>query len=105
RIRLLDREHLLGDLLILSLGGLLALVWELNPWLSLFVLLQLILLYRILQIPQLEKQARTDEKTGLWNARYFDTLFHVELERAKRFARPLAVVMADLDWMRDLNNT
>jgi diguanylate cyclase (GGDEF)-like protein/putative nucleotidyltransferase with HDIG domain len=56
-------------------------------------------------VPQLEKEANTDAKTSLWNTRHFNQLFAAELERAKRFGRPLSVIMADLDLLRNINNT
>ena len=56
-------------------------------------------------MPALTQEARTDAKTGLWNMRHFNEVFAVELERAKRFKRPLAMVMADLDLLRNVNNT
>jgi len=56
-------------------------------------------------VPRLEREARTDAKTGLWNTRHFNELFAAELERARRFNRPLSVIMADLDLLRNINNT
>jgi diguanylate cyclase (GGDEF)-like protein/putative nucleotidyltransferase with HDIG domain len=102
---ILDIENLLTDLILLLLGYIVAVLWQLNPWLIVPGLSPLLLIYRALTIPQLKKQARTDEKTGLWNARHFVKLFTTEIERAKRFDRPLALIMADLDLLRNINNT
>ena len=55
-------------------------------------------------IPQLKHLAAIDSKTGLANAGHFKVLSNAELERARRFDRPLAVIMADLDLLRDVNN-
>ena len=44
-------------------------------------------------------------KTGLFNARHFAVALNEELVRAERFERPLSLVMADLDLLRDINNT
>ncbi|HYP42367.1 MAG TPA: diguanylate cyclase, partial [Chloroflexia bacterium] len=55
--------------------------------------------------PALKKEAQTDAKTGLWNARHFSNMFTSEMDRAKRFERPLALIMADLDLLRNINNT
>ena len=49
--------------------------------------------------------ARLDSKTELFNARYFASALDGELERAKRFERPLSIVLADLDLLREVNNT
>ncbi|HTP10219.1 MAG TPA: diguanylate cyclase [Anaerolineae bacterium] len=97
--------NLLGDLLQLSLGYVVAVFWTINPILILPALAPLLLMYRALQVPKLAKEAQTDPKTGLYNPRRFNELFTAELERARRFNRPLAVVMADLDLLRNINNT
>jgi diguanylate cyclase (GGDEF)-like protein len=98
-------ENLVTDLILLLLGYIVAVLWQLNHWLIMPALSPLLLIYRALMIPQLQKQARTDDKTGLWNAHYFVKLFTTEMERAKRFDRPLALIMADLDLLRNINNT
>ena len=97
--------NLLSDLIQLSLGYVVAALWQLNPWLILPALSPLVLIYRALMVPQLEKEANTDAKTSLWNTRHFNQLFAAEMERAWRFNRPLSVIMADLDLLRNVNNT
>ena len=69
------------------------------------VLAPLVVVYRSLQLPSLEMAARLDSKTELFNARYFASALAGELERAKRFERPLSIVLADLDLLREVNNT
>jgi two-component system cell cycle response regulator len=39
------------------------------------------------------------------NARYFAIIFEAELARSRMNRRPLGCVMADLDFLRDINNT
>ena len=56
-------------------------------------------------MPGLQEQARVDPKTGLFNARHFSEMLTEELGRAERFNRPLSVVMADLDLLREINNS
>jgi diguanylate cyclase (GGDEF)-like protein len=55
-------------------------------------------------VPLLRRQSETDPKVGLYNSRYFASAFEKELDRANRFNRPLAIVMADLDFLRRVNN-
>jgi diguanylate cyclase (GGDEF)-like protein len=102
---ILDLENLLTDLVLLCLGYTVAVLWTLNPWLIVPALAPLLLIYRALTIPLLKQEAQTDAKTGLLNARYFSKLFEAELERARRFNRPLALIVADLDLLRNINNT
>src|SRR4029078_5410825 len=57
------------------------------------------------QLPNLELAARIDSKTELYNARYFSSALEAELDRAKRFGRPVSLLLADLDLLREVNNT
>jgi diguanylate cyclase (GGDEF)-like protein len=52
-----------------------------------------------------EEEAITDELTGLSNHRRFRAILGKEVERAKRFDRPLSVVMLDLDDFKEINDT
>ncbi len=56
-------------------------------------------------MPALERKTEIDAKTGLFNASYFDKALDTEIKRSTRLSRPLTVVMADLDLLRNINNT
>ncbi|MDQ6695686.1 MAG: diguanylate cyclase [Chloroflexota bacterium] len=103
--KVLDIQSIMPDLVMSLLGYVVAILWERNPWLLLPALSPLVLMYQALMVPQLKEEAQTDGKTGLWNARHWATLFTGEIDRAKRFDRPLALIMADLDLLRNVNNT
>jgi diguanylate cyclase (GGDEF)-like protein len=51
-----------------------------------------------------ERLAVTDELTGLSNRRRFDVTLEAEVERARRFGQPLALVLLDLDDFKDVND-
>jgi diguanylate cyclase (GGDEF)-like protein/putative nucleotidyltransferase with HDIG domain len=93
------------EFVLAALGIGIAAFWDVNPWLIPFTLAPLFLIHRSLHVPRLEEQARIDAKTGLFNARHFSTVLIDELSRAERFGRPAALIMADLDLLRDINNT
>ncbi len=93
------------DLVLAMLGVAMAAFWLGNPWLIPFAVAPLLLIHRSLSVPQLQEEARVDPKTGLFNARYFALALNEELVRAERFERPLSLIMADLDLLRDINNT
>jgi diguanylate cyclase (GGDEF)-like protein/putative nucleotidyltransferase with HDIG domain len=93
------------ELVLAALGVVLATFWNLNPWLIPFAIAPVLLIHRSLSVPQLEAEARVDPKTGLFNARHFGVALAEELARAERFERPFALIMADLDLLRDINNT
>jgi diguanylate cyclase (GGDEF)-like protein/putative nucleotidyltransferase with HDIG domain len=98
-------ESLSIDFILATLGLAVAAFWNLNPWLIPFAVAPLLLIHRSLAIPQLQAEARVDPKTGLYNARHFAVVMQEELGRAQRFQRPLSLIMADLDLLRDINNT
>jgi diguanylate cyclase (GGDEF)-like protein len=89
----------------LSIGAVAAVLWPRNPYLVVLCLLALYPVFATLRLPALERESETDPKTGLFNARYFERALQAELNRANRFDRPVTVVMADLDWLRNINNT
>ncbi len=47
----------------------------------------------------------TDEKTGLFNYRYFKQTMHEEMKRAERYGRHLSLVMLDIDFFKHYNDT
>ena len=98
-------ENLSTDVVLAALGFAVAYSWHHNGWLILFVLAPLVLIHRSLSVPALQAEARVDVKTGLYNARHFSTVFGDELSRAQRSGQPLSVIMADLDLLREINNT
>jgi diguanylate cyclase (GGDEF)-like protein/putative nucleotidyltransferase with HDIG domain len=101
----LDLGTVATDLTLAALGIVLATVWRHDVWLVPFAIAPLFLVHRSLAVPTLEAEARIDGKTGLYNARHFAAALREELERATRIGRPMSVVMADLDLLRDINNT
>jgi diguanylate cyclase (GGDEF)-like protein len=101
----LELETLMPEFILACLGYVVAILWQINPWFMLPAISPLALMYRALMVPQLKQEAQTDVKTGLSNARHFAKLFGDELARAQRFGRPLTLIMADLDLMRNINNT
>jgi diguanylate cyclase (GGDEF)-like protein len=100
-----DRLILTIETTLFAMGAGAALIWRVNPYAVLLTVMPLYLIYVTLQVPALQRKAESDAKTGLFNARHFSQALHKELDRADRFDRPLTVVMADLDYLRDINNT
>jgi diguanylate cyclase (GGDEF)-like protein len=98
-------ESLSTDLGLAALGVGVAAFWSVNGWLILFVITPLVLIHRAMYVPQLQEKARLDPKTGLLNAREFESTLVTELERSQRTGAPVSLLMADLDFLRDVNNT
>jgi diguanylate cyclase (GGDEF)-like protein len=51
-----------------------------------------------------QRQAVTDELTGLFNHRRFQEVMAVEVERAKRFDQTLGLIMLDIDDFKSVND-
>lgn len=52
----------------------------------------------------LERHAREDPLTGLYNRRFLDDLLAQEFSRARRFQHPLTVVLSDIDHFKSVND-
>src|SRR6266498_73276 len=100
-----DFFPLMLDLALLYYGASLSFVWTYNQFALVLFLIPIYLIYNTLRVPALERQTETDNKTGLFNHGYFKQQLDNELNRANRFDRPLAIIMADLDLLRNINNT
>ncbi len=100
-----DLHPLIIDLSLLSLGAMLVLIWEYNAYALLLFAFPIYLVYGTMRVPALERQSETDQKTNLFNHAYFMHHLESELKRANRFDRPLTLIMADLDLLRNVNNT
>jgi len=101
----LNNLLLVADATQFALGAAAALIWATNPYAILFILSPLYLIHLTLKLPSLQLQAETDPKTRLYNPHYFNDALKKELTRADRADQPLALVMADLDFLRNINNT
>ena len=54
---------------------------------------------------EVQTQAITDSLTGLYNRRGLFELGQRELDRLRRFERPLAAIMLDIDYFKQVNDT
>jgi len=54
---------------------------------------------------QVQHLAITDSLTGLHNRRYFFEMARMEMDRARRYGRPLALIMLDIDHFKLVNDT
>ncbi len=53
---------------------------------------------------RLQHAAHSDPLTGLWNRRALYTRLAEEIERARRYDRPLAVLLLDMDRLKEVND-
>ncbi len=56
-------------------------------------------------VSMLYEAAIHDEKTGLYNNKFFETMFEMEAEKAKRKQQKLSMIMMDIDFFKKINDT
>lgn len=49
--------------------------------------------------------ATHDEKTGLYNNKFFETILEMEMEKAKRKQEKLSLMIIDIDFFKKINDT
>lgn len=54
---------------------------------------------------EVQRLAITDALTGLYNRRRLDEALSAEFERARRYKRPLSMIMLDMDSLKKINDT
>ena len=97
-------DALVTDLVLAAIGVSTAIALLHEPAAAPVAAFPLILLHRALAVPSLRAQALRDHKTGLLNTRGIAQAGRSELERARRFDRPLSLLMLDVDDLREINN-
>ena len=100
-----DRERMLLDLTETCVGILVTIACALSPLLLCVALPPVILLQRSLMHQQLKAAARTDAKTGLLNAATWQREADAEIVRALRGDEPVALLLADVDHFKKVNDT
>ena len=98
-------ESLETDLALMGVGASTAVFWSIQPLLIVLQIMPLFLFYRALSVPRLEDEAYHDAKTGLLSARRFIEILEDHVSALARDPRPTTVIMADLDFFRDVNET
>jgi diguanylate cyclase (GGDEF)-like protein len=103
--QLWDRESMVLDLVEICVGILVTIACALSPLLLLIALPPVMLLQRSLMHAQLTAAARTDVKTGLLNATAWQREADAEIARALRHGESVAVLLADVDHFKEINDT
>lgn len=53
---------------------------------------------------ELHRLATTDALTGAWNRRHFEQAVEVEIAQARRYGKPLSIVLFDIDHFKSIND-
>jgi len=86
------------------LGGVVvAVLYRVNPATLMLVVAMIALELRVLRGTQMVQAADLDPLTGIYSYRYFEGQIRAEVVRAVSMHRPLALIIGDLDHLRDIN--
>jgi diguanylate cyclase (GGDEF)-like protein len=100
----LPATALAAEAALASLGVGFAALLGADPWRAPFALAPLLFIHRLQRLPALEEEAATDAKTGLLNMRCFERELERLCTRSEELARPLSLLVIDLDHLREINN-
>lgn len=56
------------------------------------------------ELEQSDRQARTDQLTGLSNRRHFDEALRAAMAESKRYGHPVSLIVADIDFFKRVND-
>ncbi|WP_221760886.1 diguanylate cyclase [Kibdelosporangium aridum] len=76
-----------------------------NPWVVPVLMVTVLALHRDLLLPQYQRQARTDDKTGLAAPTFWSQVVDAELRRAQLVGGNVGVLMMDVDKFSEINNS
>jgi diguanylate cyclase (GGDEF)-like protein len=76
-----------------------------RPWSMPILLVTVLALHMGLLLPQFRIAAHTDSKTGLVDAAWWSDRAADQLDRARRLARTVGVLMIDLDHFKEVNDS
>lgn len=99
-----DLASFLLDMIPPFLGVMVAALWYSHPWMMLAILPPVVALYRFLSQMVLIHHVDLEPKTGLYNYPYFLRSLGKELTQNRFVRRSCAVIFADMDLLRDVNN-
>ncbi|WP_052360512.1 GGDEF domain-containing protein [Kutzneria albida] len=89
----------------LGLGLVVACLLISFPWVVPVVMLTIVALHREFLLPQFQRAARTDAKTGLASPTFWAQLVSAELTRARLTNSSVGLLMLDIDHFAEVNNT
>src|SRR3984957_7743967 len=100
-----DRERMVLALTETCVGILVTIACAISALLLVIALPPVVLLQRSLLHAQLKAQARTDAETGVLNVGAWQGEADLAVARARRRGQPLAILLADVDHFKDVNDT
>ncbi|WP_078548380.1 GGDEF domain-containing protein [Litchfieldia alkalitelluris] len=100
----IQKSTVLTEGILVITGSLLAVTYLYNSYLLLFFIIPALLLQKLLQNANKAQLIYIDEKTGIYNYRYFDEKINEQFLKSKRQGEDLSLIFGDMDYLRDINN-
>ena len=97
------RSILINRVLLMCLGYITAVVWQAHSWMVFVGLIPLALLLRQVS-PNIGTSDSDEQGQHMLTREIFEQRLTAEFERARRYDRPLTVLMVDVDNMRHINS-
>ncbi|OZM56501.1 hypothetical protein CIB95_12050 [Lottiidibacillus patelloidae] len=101
----LTTDSLISETVFIFTGALLGKMYMADPFIIIFMLVPLLYLHKLLSRLKDAKLVYIDEKTGLYNYRYFDEKLTELFVKAEERMEPLSIIFVDMDHLREINNT
>jgi diguanylate cyclase len=98
------KDSLITTAILVLTGCVIGYIYMLDPSMIILVIFPLILLHKVLDKINEAKLIYIDEKTGIYNYRYFDENLTTMFQKAKKNNDSLSLVFGDMDYLRDINN-
>lgn len=105
KVGTLNFDSMISELLLVITGALLGRVYQLDPSLIILMLIPVLLLHNTLDKANKSKLVYIDDKTKLYNYRYFDEKINELFNKASEKSSNLSIVFSDMDYLREVNNT
>lgn len=105
KVGTLSKDSLTTSAILALTGCVIGYMYMLDPFMIVLVMLPLYFLHGFLDRINESKLIYIDEKTGLYNYRYFDENLTSMFQQAKKNNTSLSLVFADMDYLRDINNS
>ena len=100
----IKEDTLFMEGLLLIIGAILAITYQSNPYLILFLIAPALLLQNLMKKANKAELIYIDEKTGIHNHRYFDEKINELFVSCHKNGTSLSLVFGDIDYLRDVNN-
>lgn len=105
KVGTLSADSLISEVVVVMTGALIGKIYSIDPSSLLLIVLPLLFMHNLLKKINENKLIYVDEKTGLYNYKYFDEHLSKMYDHAKKHNQQLSVIFGDMDFLRDINNT